>query len=89
MPVNPRGFKTLYRIKYLGGGQPNPSNLKTKWEKTRAYVGVSPKCGLIRQMLISSLTITLCILTEPLVCTCVILNGPNFLLLICGSFRPL
>ena len=40
-------------------GQPNQINLKTQWDKTRAYVGGSPKCGVRRWMLIRSLTIPL------------------------------
>ena len=57
--------------------QPNPSNLKTQWYKTRAYVGGYPKCGVRRWMLITSLETPSWILAETLVCTCVILNGPN------------
>ena len=56
------------------GEQPNPSNLKTQWDKKRSNVGGSPEFG----VLIHSLAILRWILTEPLVCTCVILNGPNF-----------
>ena len=60
------------------GKQPNPSNLKTQWDKTRPYVGGSPKYWVRRQVLICSLTIPHWILTEPLVFTCIILNCPNF-----------
>ena len=55
--------------------KPNPIKLKTQWDKTRAYVGESTKCGVRRQTLISSLTIPLWIMTESLLCTGVILNG--------------
>ena len=34
------------------GDKPNPSNLKTQWDKTRDYVGVFPKCGMRHCMLI-------------------------------------
>ena len=59
------------------GEQPNPSNLKTQWDKTRAYVGGSLKCGVRRRILIHSFPIPIWILTEPLLCTCVILNDTN------------
>ena len=62
----------------IQGEKYNPSNLKTQWDKTRPYVGGSPKYELRRQVLICSLTIPHWILTEPLVFTCIILNCPNF-----------
>ena len=61
----------------IQGRQPNPSNLKTLWDKTRAYVGVSTKCGVRCQMLVHSLTILCWIIKEPLLCTFFILNGHN------------
>ena len=61
----------------IQGGQPNPSNLKTQWDKTRAYFGGSLKCGVRRWILICSLTIPLWILAYPLVCTCVLINLPR------------
>ena len=60
------------------GEKPNRSNLETQWNKRRAYVGGSPKFGVRRHMLIHSLVIPLWVLTDLLVCTCVIINGPNF-----------
>ena len=59
-------------------GQPNPSNLKTQWGKIRAYVGVYPKFRVRHHMMIFSLVIPLCILTDPIVYIFVILNCPHF-----------
>ena len=61
----------------IQGEKPNSVNLKNQWDKTRAYVGVSPKYGVIRRILISSLTTPRRIRTDTLVLTFVILNGPN------------
>ena len=51
----------------IQGEKPNHSNLENRWDKTIAYVGGSPKCGVIRWMWISSLKIHLWIMTKPLV----------------------
>ena len=66
----------------IQGIQPNPSNLKTQWDKTRACVGVSTKGGVRCQMFIFSLMIDLCITMDPLVFTSVIIKSPYFLLLV-------
>ena len=59
------------------GEKNNPSNLRTQWDKTRDYIGGYTKCGVRRRMRIRSLTMNRWILTDPSVCNCVILNGPN------------
>ena len=41
----------------IQGDKPKPRNLKTKWDKTRAYVGEYSKCVVRLWMLIYSLTI--------------------------------
>ena len=88
MPINTGGFKTLYRIKDRGVNSTQATS-KPNGIKQWLLFGDISKCGVRRQILISSLEITLWIITESLVCSCVIINGLNFLLLICDSFLHL